>query len=256
MKKFYTVYQITNKQNGMIYIGCHATDNLNDTYFASGVYINRVVKKHGRKIFKREILFTFANKEAMLAKELELVNEDFIQRKDTYNLIMGGEFNTTGFITVKDKDGNTQLVSVNDPRYLSGELKHLTSGMVIVKDKNGKQLSVDKNDPRYLSSELISIHKNKVRVKDKTGKTFSVSKDDLRYLSGELKFHCTDKKHSEKTKLKMSKSQHGKQKGNKNSQYGTCWIYNLELKENKKIKKEDIESYLNKGWLKGRKIKF
>lgn len=43
------------------------------------------------------------------------------------------------------------------------------------------------------------------------------------------------------------------QQGEKNSQYGTCWIHNN--KENKKIKKEELENYINIGWIKGRKIK-
>jgi len=47
----------------------------------------------------------------------------------------------------------------------------------------------------------------------------------------------------------------GHSKGKKNSQYGTCWIFNEELKENKKIKKEDLDKWINKGWVKGRKIK-
>ncbi len=57
--------------------------------------------------------------------------------------------------------------------------------------------------------------------------------------------------HSEETKKKMSESAKGKHIGEKNSQFGTCWI----TKEgtNKKIKKEDLEGWLNKGWVKGRK---
>jgi len=38
------------------------------------------------------------------------------------------------------------------------------------------------------------------------------------------------------------------------SAYGTCWIYND--KESKKIKKEDLNFYINNGWNKGRKMKF
>ncbi len=45
------------------------------------------------------------------------------------------------------------------------------------------------------------------------------------------------------------------QKGSNNSQYGTCWIYNTILNENKKIQKEDLQLWVDKGWLKGRKIK-
>ena len=56
-------------------------------------------------------------------------------------------------------------------------------------------------------------------------------------------------RHSEETKKKMSLSQQGKQKGEKNSQYGTCWITNG--KESKKIKKEDL---IPNGWKLGRKI--
>ncbi len=40
--------------------------------------------------------------------------------------------------------------------------------------------------------------------------------------------------------------------GDKNSQYGTCWI--TKDGENKKIKKEDMELYISIGWVKGRKI--
>lgn len=41
----------------------------------------------------------------------------------------------------------------------------------------------------------------------------------------------------------------------KNSQYGTCWIYNENLRQNKKIKKDEIERWITKGWSKGRKQK-
>jgi len=61
----------------------------------------------------------------------------------------------------------------------------------------------------------------------------------------------TGKKHSDVTKQKMSESSKGKGIGENNSQYGTCWI--TKDGTNKKIKKEDIGSYLNKGWVKGRK---
>ena len=34
------------------------------------------------------------------------------------------------------------------------------------------------------------------------------------------------------------------------------WIHNLELKESKRIKKDDFPSWEQQGWLKGRKMKF
>ena len=41
-----------------------------------------------------------------------------------------------------------------------------------------------------------------------------------------------------------------KQKGRLNSQYGTCWI--MKDGVNKKIKKEELEFYINNNWIKGR----
>ncbi len=41
------------------------------------------------------------------------------------------------------------------------------------------------------------------------------------------------------------------QQGEKNSQFGTMWIYNLELKESKRIK---INDSIPEGWIKGRKM--
>lgn len=51
-------------------------------------------------------------------------------------------------------------------------------------------------------------------------------------------FDWTGRNHTEQTKQKMSLSHSNIHKGNKNSQYGTCWI--TDGVKNKKILKEDI----------------
>ena len=45
----------------------------------------------------------------------------------------------------------------------------------------------------------------------------------------------------------------GRGKGDKNSQFGTCWIYHSDL-GNKKISKNELDKYLSLGYNKGRKI--
>ena len=87
----YTIYQIKNKINGKIYIGKHQTENLDDGYFGSGVALREAVKKYGKENFLKEILFVFDSEDEMNAKERELITEDFVKRKDTYNLGVGGE---------------------------------------------------------------------------------------------------------------------------------------------------------------------
>lgn len=62
------------------------------------------------------------------------------------------------------------------------------------------------------------------------------------------------RKHSDETIRKMKLSHSGQQTGNKNSQYETCWIYNLIEMRNMKIKRQELDYYLQKGWIKGRKM--
>ena len=60
------------------------------------------------------------------------------------------------------------------------------------------------------------------------------------------------KTHTEETKRKIGKVNSIIQKGEKNSQYGTCWITNGT--ENKKIKLNDLILYENNIWYRGRAI--
>lgn len=74
------------------------------------------------------------------------------------------------------------------------------------------------------------------------------------HLEGKIPYdNFKGRKHTEETKKKMSESNKGKGLGDKNSQYGTCWITKEGV--NKKIKKELLESFIEQGWKKGRKIK-
>lgn len=87
---YYTVYRITNIINNKIYIGIHATDDLDDGYMGSGDKIKEAIKKHGVENFKKEILFVYNTLDAALLTESEIVDEDFIKRTDTYNITLGG----------------------------------------------------------------------------------------------------------------------------------------------------------------------
>ena len=224
---FHYLYKITNQINNKIYIGVHSTENLDDGYMGSGKYLRSAIQKYGIENFSKDILFFFDTSEEMYEKEHEIVSEEFVARKDTYNLKLGGEGgwdHLRGKIAVKDKDGNTFFISKDDPRYLSGELVGIAKGYVIVKDKDGKCFRVSKDDPRYLSGELVGNTKGK-------------------HLSS------THKK-------KIGDANSKRQKGNLNSNYGHVWVFNDKLKISKSIPKDELQDYLNEGWIKGRKMKF
>lgn len=65
-----------------------------------------------------------------------------------------------------------------------------------------------------------------------------------------------NKEHSTEAKEKIGKANSISQKGSKNSQFGTCWVFKTEIKKSIKIRKENLQSYLDQGWSIGRKIKF
>jgi len=110
---FHTVYKITNTINNMIYIGAHTTHNPNDKYMGSGLYIGRALKKYGVEVFKKEILFLCETKEEMFQKEYDIVNEEFIRRNDTYNIVLGGRghFNIEKSLETKKRRGTGKLLA-------------------------------------------------------------------------------------------------------------------------------------------------
>ena len=87
---YFTVYKTTNNVNGKIYVGSHKTDNIDDEYLGSGKHLIRSIEKYGRENFKKEIIQIFDNPDDMFNLEAKIVDEDFVNRDDTYNMKMGG----------------------------------------------------------------------------------------------------------------------------------------------------------------------
>lgn len=220
---YYLIYKITNTINNKIYIGKHQTDNKDDDYMGSGKILKRAIEKYGIDKFKKEILFECSSLEEMNQKEADIVDEEFVARLDTYNIKLGGQ---GGFDYINEKTNWNGFKYINE---------------------NGLN---NKSNQHLIVSERI-------KDDDEYAKEFSLK------ISNSLKLYYKHnpnpflgKKHTEESKKKISKANSIRQRGENNSNYGKCWIYNEELKENKTIKKEDLNTWLEKGWKKGRKIKF
>jgi hypothetical protein len=215
-KKYYTIYKITCTINNKIYIGQHSTNDLNDTYFGSGALLKEDVDLFGKEKFIKEILYVFDTWEECDKKENQIVNADFVARDDTYNCRHGG-------------------YSINENKKFNYS-------------KAGK-LGQEKLKQRFKDDpELRKEINEKLRIK-------SSLNNNARFLK-ENSYDWTGKKHKEESKKKIGKANAIHQQGTGNSNFGNCWIYNKDLKENKLISKTDLDIWLKQNWIKGRKMSF
>ena len=286
-KKFHYFYKITNLINNHFYYGIHSTDDLEDGYMGSGSRLHRAYEKYGIENFEKEILKFFDSREELESYESFIVNEDLIKCNECYNVSLGGYPNKTiNTVLIKDDTGKCYRV-YKDLYYTNTEFKHPSSGMVVafdndnnmhyitsdeyknnknlyhiynynkssVIDNNGNKLLISKDEFNANRDKYTSVHKGMCLVKDKNGNAFCVSIDDERYKSGELVSFWLNRKHTNETKMKIKTTMnlHNHQQGEKNSQYGTCWINNG--LETIKIHKSKLEEYLNNGYTLGRFIK-
>lgn len=210
MKIHHTIYRITNKLNGKIYIGSHKTKDLDDEYMGSGKYLKRAIEKHGAENFSKEILHDFDTPEEMYAMEAEIVTADFIAENNTYNLKIGG---FGGF------------------DYINSTGKNSSEAHRIAGAKNLENARIKK---KYLFANDLAFRQK-----------FAESRRTCNHKSGykQLKAMTDETKKLISEKLKI------KQAGKSNSQYGSMWITD-DIKTIKIKKDDIIPAGYRKGRMK------
>lgn len=206
-KKYHYIYKTTNLKNGKFYVGMHSTHNLNDGYLGSGLRLRRSIRRNGPENFKLEYLEFFETREDLINREKELVNEDLLKDPMCLNIRPGG----TGGWSIQQQMENA-------------------------KKSNERQKWLRENDKEWAEKRINQLKKNGSTILNKLWNEGKLTPPNW-----------TGKKHKEETKNKIGEANSQKQKGESNSQFGTCWITNGT--ENKKIKK--TESIPN-GWRLGR----
>jgi hypothetical protein len=215
-RKYHYIYKITCNVTNRFYIGMHSTDNLNDGYFGSGKRLWFSINYHGKDNHTKEILEFLETRELLKEREKELVTKELISEDLCMNLVVGGEGG--GFV---NKEHLQKFQLAGSKAGVNSRLEKLKNDLDF-KEKMFK-ISSEAQKKKYVMGVLTGFN-------------------------GGVRF---ESKHSEETKQLMSEQRKGTGVGKTNSQYGTCWI--TKDNNNKKIKKEDLEIYLNEGWLKGRK---
>ena len=226
---FYYLYEIRNLINNKIYVGVHKTRGMNDGYMGSGKVIRSAIEKYGIENFTKVILETFDDEKEMYARERAIVTEEFLSRDDVYNLRRGG---TGGF----DWINKNNLHGFSDPN-IARKARETTNQ--ILRERYGEnwrtvvgKLGAEKAAPA-------------IGEKIKSDPLFLLQ---LRENAKKACIKAASKEANDKRKKTFAKIGH--QQGEKNSNYGNCWVTNGV--QNLLIKKTDpIPTGFKKGRVMG-----
>lgn len=158
----------------------------------------------------------------MFLKEAEIVDAAFVMDTNTYNIKQGG-------------DGGFDYIN-NNGRNLYG--------------KNGQPSYGGENllDGKKLKSYLQSIGKW-----DLFRQQVSAGVRDG-YQAGNIVNGFKGKTHTTETKRLIGDTNSVKQLGDRNSQYGTCWMHDPTTLLSKKVKNVEVQHWQSLGFIKGRKM--
>jgi len=174
------VYKTTNLINNKIYVGVKTNSRHHDDgYFGSGHILQKALQKYGCNTFKKEVLYVFGTPEECFAKESEIVNEEFISRKDTYNIALGGKGGNLGTLVnaKKSKKLMGHNVSAETKRKISNANKGNTARLGAIHSEESKKklseyrkkngIAKGENNPMYGKTHSEEA-KQKMRKPHKT----------------------------------------------------------------------------------------
>ena len=207
--KYHYIYKTTCNVNGRYYIGMHSTSILEDGYMGSGKRLRRSLIKHGIENHTKEILEFLDDRKSLAIRESEIVNVQSIEDPLCMNLKPGG---FGGFCNDEHKSNWIKIGSKAGNEKL-------------------KNLWEDDEWSYNLKEKRKELWKDPER-RDKMSKGLD----------------WTGRNHTEETKA-LIREKAKERIGDKNSQFGTCWITNGI--QNMKIQKGDS---IPEGWSLGRKI--
>lgn len=188
------IYKITNNKNGKIYIGQKIHPYLKfKGYWGSGILIKRAIKKYGKECFSKEILYECNNQKELDEAETDNIKKFNATNKEIgYNILEYGGKTTKGYSTLKSwirKYGKEE--GLKKWRKQCKEYSKKMRGLLIG-EKNGMFGKTHSDEVKELLSTYHSPFKGKKHTK-KTKEKISKAKKG--------------KKASEKTRKKMSEAQ-------------------------------------------------
>jgi hypothetical protein len=214
---FHYVYKIENLANGKVYVGKHSTEKLDDGYMGSGKLITRAIAKYGIENFRKHIVKMCETSEEAFDLEQKIVNEQFVLDENTYNITLGGR----SVFLVKNTDAYERAYGIEIQR------RRQAKGQETMRRLRKEDVFWKKKESLQRSAEM-----------------------QHRKMNGSLKILgiWQDKKHKKETREKMSLThqRNAHQRGKKNSQFDTMWVFNDDLKKTRKIHKNEFDEFKSK----------
>ena len=212
-RKFHYIYKITRTDgSGKYYIGMHSTDDLEDGYFGSGKVLWHSINRHGKEMHSKEILEFLPSRHDLKMRERELVNEEIVNDPLCMNLKLGGE----------------------------GGWDHITPEQRAKAGLNGgfKNRSFEEWSLWSKASWSNATEERRVAARN----NFASVAQPAACIAAATE--------TANAKRMATMKERGHMQGEKNSQFGTCWVTNGKPI---KIKKEELDAYLENGYRRGRK---
>lgn len=231
------VYLTTNKINGKQYVGSH-NGEINDGYLGSGLLILKAIRKYGKENFKIELL------EECYPDNNQILEESYIEKYNTlipngYNISPTGghglkqsKLNETTKQKIKSKQKGKKKISYFIEKYGNKE------GKKKYKESEEKRINKIKGF-KHTKESLEKIRKSsKGRLCSEERKRKIGAANRVKSIGNSSHLGC---EHSDKTKELLRKQKLGK-----------LWVKNNKLAQSKQINKDELTSYINNGWEKGR----
>jgi group I intron endonuclease len=230
-RKYHYIYKTTCLITGRYYIGMHSTNNLADGYYGSGKRLRYSINKHGKENHKVEIIEFLPDRKSLSSREKEIVNETLLKDRQILNLMIGGG---TGWEYVNSVGLNSRLGKkhTEEAKLKMASFKGRTHTEE-AKLKISKKIKDCVNFSKRVSEKLTG---RKLSSEHKKNISLAIKQQNRKRRDNNIKISCNA--------------------GEKNPCFGLSYIYNLELKQSIRVKREDLSKWIEKGWIKGRKIKF
>lgn len=187
-RKYYFTYKTTNTITGKWYIGMHSTDNLEDGYIGSGIYLSRSIKKYGKGCHKMEVLTYFEDIHTLREAERKLITAEILSDPMCMNLKEGGQGGWTDAMRKKAGDNKIQKISedMEYRRKICEQMSNIAKTQKTAEFRN-KISTVLKDlykDPEFKRQQAVHRKKATIASHTASAKHARLTNRKLKYESG------------------------------------------------------------------------